>query len=82
MKPILNVFATAALGIALCVGSAHAVEAEDTKSERADEQPRKNGAAKKRTGKTRDDLDSCKRDAEGMKGPERARFLTECLRER
>jgi hypothetical protein len=37
--------------------------------------PRKNA----RTG---DDLDSCRRDADGMRGPERSRFMTQCLRER
>ena len=29
-----------------------------------------------------DDLASCKRDADGMRGPERSRFMTQCLRER
>jgi hypothetical protein len=29
-----------------------------------------------------DDLVSCKRDAGGMHGPERARFMTECIRKR
>ena len=28
------------------------------------------------------DLESCKRDADGMRGPERSRFMTQCLRER
>jgi hypothetical protein len=28
------------------------------------------------------DLESCKRDADGMKGPERSRFMTECLKQR
>ena len=28
------------------------------------------------------DLASCKRDADGMRGPERSRFMTQCLRER
>ena len=32
--------------------------------------------------KSPDDLTSCKRDADGMKGPERSRFMTSCLRER
>ena len=29
-----------------------------------------------------DDLASCKRDADGMRGPERSRFMTQCLKER
>ena len=32
--------------------------------------------------RTGDDLASCKRDADGMRGPERSRFMTQCLRER
>ena len=32
--------------------------------------------------KAPNDLESCKRDADGMKGPERSRFMTSCLRER
>jgi hypothetical protein len=29
-----------------------------------------------------DDLTTCKRDADGMRGPERSRFMTDCLKER
>ena len=29
-----------------------------------------------------DDLTTCKRDADGMRGPERSRFMTRCLKER
>ena len=29
-----------------------------------------------------DDLTSCRRDADGMRGPERSRFMTRCLKER
>ena len=32
--------------------------------------------------KREDNLDTCKRDADGMKGPERSRFMTQCLKER
>jgi hypothetical protein len=32
--------------------------------------------------KPQDGLDTCKRDADGMKGPERSRFMTACLKER
>ena len=35
-----------------------------------------------RRARTGDDLESCKRDADGMRGPERSRFMTQCLRER
>ena len=32
--------------------------------------------------KAPNDLESCRRDAEGMKGPERSRFMTSCLKAR
>ena len=32
--------------------------------------------------RTGDDLASCKRDADGKRGPERSRFMTQCLKER
>ena len=84
MQFIRKLFAVSLLAVSCGSGSAYAVESEDTKAERteAQDQSRKDTAEKKRPIRTRDDLDSCKRDAEGMKGPERARFLTECLRER
>ena len=84
MRFIRKLFTAGALVLSCVFASAHAVEAEETKSERAEEeQSRKDDAEeKKRPFRTRDDLDSCKRDAEGLKGPERARFMTECLRER
>jgi hypothetical protein len=28
------------------------------------------------------DVASCKRDADGMRGPQRSRFMTQCLKER
>jgi hypothetical protein len=36
----------------------------------------------KREERTGDDLASCKRDADGKRGPERSRYMTQCLRER
>jgi hypothetical protein len=44
----------------------------DTHREDGSPQPKSGG----------DDLTTCKRDADGMRGPERSRFMTECLRER
>jgi hypothetical protein len=32
--------------------------------------------------RTGDDLESCRRDADGMRGPERSRFMTQCLKDR
>jgi hypothetical protein len=35
-----------------------------------------------RSARAGDDLESCRRDADGMRGPERSRFMTQCLKER
>ena len=32
--------------------------------------------------KSTSDLDACKRDAHGLEGPERSRFMTGCLKQR
>jgi hypothetical protein len=36
----------------------------------------------RKSGRTGDDLESCRRDADGMRGPERSRFMTQCLKDR
>ena len=41
--------------------------------------PKQDRRAEERGGS---DLASCKRDADGMRGPERSRFMTQCLKER
>ena len=82
MNPMRKIVTASVLGLCLGFANAYAVETEESKSERAEEQSRKDTAEKKRPKRTRDDLDTCKRDAEGLKGPERSRFLTECLRDR
>ena len=49
--------------------------------ERASERNRDSG--RRETGaRAGDDLETCKRDADGMRGPERSRFMTQCLKER
>jgi hypothetical protein len=48
-------------------------------SEDAERTPKQEKRTAERIG---DDLASCKRDADGMRGPERSRFMTQCLRER
>ena len=40
------------------------------------------GASVDPADKAPNDLESCKRDADGMRGPERSRFMTSCIRER
>lgn len=70
---------------ALALPPAHAAES-DRREKAADapaagriEQDAKKARPAERLG---DDLGSCKRDADGMRGPERSRFMTQCLRER
>jgi hypothetical protein len=46
-------------------------KSEGSRGGRSGDQPRRE-----------DNLDTCKRDADGMKGPERSRFMTECLKQR
>jgi len=46
------------------------------------ESDQKSSADTKAADKAPNDLVSCKRDADGMRGPERSRFMTACLRER
>ena len=76
---------------ALAVTSAGAAEERDgdkggdaEKSVAAAEPHSEDRGAKKdtRTGASGSDLVTCKRDADGMRGPERSRFMTQCLRER
>lgn len=62
--------------IALSLGAAHAASNDEKavtpKAEEA--QPK----AEKKTM----DTDTCRRDAKGMHGPDRARFMTDCIRKR
>ena len=39
-------------------------------------------ASDAKSAKQPDQLDTCKREADGKKGPERSRFMTACLKER
>lgn len=75
--------ALALTGLVFALGlPAHAATYDRDKSEAAyEKESRKEGPKRKAQG-TREDLDTCKRDAEGMKGPERSRFMTACLKDR
>jgi hypothetical protein len=61
---------------------AHSAEYDSGKSEASYEKESRKDGAQRKPQRTRDDLDTCKRDAEGMKGPERSRFMTACLKDR
>lgn len=64
------------------VESVPAAEYDHGKSEASYEQEARKEGPKRKPQRTRDDLDTCKRDAAGMKGPERSRFMTACLKDR
>jgi hypothetical protein len=77
-----KIIAAAALGWAVVLAPLPAAASnKDSKTS-----PQKNvdqrSASDANAAKPRDELDTCKRDAEGMKGPERSRFMTACLKER
>lgn len=77
-------FGGAALAVCLAFAPAYAAsDGDDAKSERAEEKAAEKDAPNKdRVPKGASDTASCRRDAKGLHGPERARFMTECLRER
>ena len=74
------------LAVALALSPAALAAGEndgDSKTAQAEQRERDTAKASTERGdKPTTDLESCKRDAEGMKGPDRSRFMTACLRER
>lgn len=68
-------------GLATCVSAGQPATESDARSSDADRAADQQSAKKKSADKGRD-LDSCRRDARGLDGPERARFMTECLKTR
>ena len=78
-----SVAALALAGLLITLGSpVHAAAYDRGKSEESYEKESRKDGPKRKPQQTRDDLDTCKRDAEGMKGPERSRFMTACLKDR
>jgi hypothetical protein len=62
---------------------AQSAESADTDRARSsDGDERQKSRETRRQPRIGDDLESCKRDADGMRGPERSRFMTQCLKER
>ena len=95
-KYALRYLGAVVVGVSLTFGWAGAAsEGDKAKSERAEskaeraeskaerveatpaakDEPKKSGARKPTS-----DTDACRRDAQGMHGPERARFMTDCLK--
>ena len=50
--------------------------------DRASQKAGRRSAPKDEPGRTQNELNTCKRDAHGKDGPERARFLTDCMKDR
>lgn len=83
------------LGAFIAFGSAHAADEgkkPEPASQKADSAPQKSdrgaqkaerrASPKKEPGRTQNELDTCKQDAQGKDGPERANFMTKCLKDR
>ena len=96
MTPYTNrLLGALTLGAVLAFGSAHAADEAKKpepaaqkanpapeKSDRAAQKAERRAAPKKAPGRTQDELDTCKHDAQGKDGPERANFMTKCLKDR
>src|SRR5688572_11208380 len=85
---VRTIFAAAAiaasLALPLSLPSAYgADDREGSKPEQAEERTAEKAAPKeRRKPQAATDTVSCRRDAQGLHGPERATFMTECLRTR
>jgi hypothetical protein len=83
---IHRIFAAAGLAASLSLSFPHAYGAEDRegpKPEQAEERATDKAAPKeRRKPQAATDTVSCRRDAQGLHGPERATFMTECLKTR
>ncbi len=77
-------YSTAALilSVLLVVPGAVAAEDENKAGAATEKRAEPRPAPKDDAANVGGDLASCKRDADGMRGPERSRFMTACLRER
>lgn len=73
-----------AIAVSLALAPAHAASDRDaSKSNRAEKRAVEKEAPKKADERNpTSDTESCRRDAQGMHGPARANFMTECLRKR
>jgi hypothetical protein len=76
-----SLLAVTALGLATCVCAAQPGAESDARGSDSGRAADPQGEKKRGEDKGRD-LDSCRRDARGLDGPERARFMTECLKTR
>ena len=72
----------AGLAAALAGGSAHAAVEKEGKSEQRAAEQTERKADKREARNAPSRFDTCKRDARGKQGPDRATFMTECLHDR
>ncbi len=55
-----------------------ATQSTETREKREEAQPKRESEGDSKIA----DTDSCRRDARGLQGPERARFMTDCIKKR
>ena len=78
-----SLFIAAILGAAVCAGAAHAASGHDPpRPDKADKPIVRDKPAEKKADRPASDLVTCRRDATNLHGPERARFMTQCIRKR
>jgi hypothetical protein len=71
-----------AWAIALAPMLAQAADKESKQAETQKDREAPKASSTNPEDKGPNDLESCKRDADGMKGPERSRFMTSCIKAR
>ena len=73
----------ALLAALLAASPLHAASKDaDTQSSRSEQQSKRPPARANKPAETKDNTQECKEQAHGLRGPERSRFMTKCLRER
>jgi len=57
-------------------------DSKEAQAQQKDKGGKSASSSERSQDKAPNEFESCKRDADGMKGPERSRFMTACLTER
>ena len=78
----MKIIAAAALGWAIALAPMPGAAGNKDDKTAQEKSVGQRSASDSKTARPGDELDTCKRDAEGMKGPARSRFMTACLKER
>jgi hypothetical protein len=77
-----RIVATAALGWAIALAPLPGAASNNDSKAVQEKNAGQRSPSEEKAAKPQDSLDTCKRDADGKKGPERSRFMTACLKER